>query len=190
MITRSTLASALSSRAPALLDDAPWPPATALRWTPERVAELFPLLDPVRHSAPDGVFWNVDQGLADANRRLPDGGFVFTGGFHEEAAVGTAAFFRAERPQYFSGSLLDRDGVAAPELQPVEPLVAALSNGTTGASVSLKAWWGTAGAVTPLHYDTQHSTPLLASEPQASSRLRYSRVRAHRRDRRVRAAAR
>ena len=62
-----------------------------------------------------------------------------------------------------------------PDLQPIEPLVRMLANvsGNSGpprwpesvpaawtglpVRASLKAWWGTRGAVTPLHYDSQHN---------------------------------
>ena len=66
-------------------------------------------------------------------------------------------------------------GAAAPDLQPIEPLVRMLANASGSTSgpprwpetapawaglpvaASLKAWWGTRGAVTPLHYDSQHN---------------------------------
>ena len=70
----------------------------------------------------------------------------------------------------------DEPGAAAPDLQPIEPLVRMLANasGSSGpprwperrwasawaglpVAASLKAWWGTRGAVTPLHYDSQHN---------------------------------
>ena len=155
---RFTLGEALEAGQPALLDAAQWPPAAARRWTPARLAELFPTLDPVRRGAPSGVFWNADAALADANREHATGtGFAYAGRAHEESQVPTAAFFGADEPQYFSGSLLDATGDPHPDLQPVAPLVEALSNGTAGATMTLKAWFGTAGAVTPLHYDTQHN---------------------------------
>ena len=152
-----TVSEALASGQPALLDGAQWPPAAARRWTPDRLAELFPTLDPVRRGAPSGIFWNADAALADANRQHAAVGFAYAGRTHEESRVPTATFFDAADPQYFSGSLLDANGEPHPDLQPVTPLVEALSNGTAGATMTLKAWFGTAGAVTPLHYDTQHN---------------------------------
>ena len=152
-----TLSEALASGHPALLDAAQWPPAAARRWTPDRLAELFPTLDPVRRGAPSGIFWNADAALADANLQHAATGFAYAGKTHEESRVPTATFFDAADPQYFSGSLLDANGEPHPDLQPVTPLVEALSNGTVGATMTLKAWFGTAGAVTPLHYDTQHN---------------------------------
>ena len=112
MLPHLTLQDAITSRAPALLDKPPWPPPSAFRWTPAYVAERFPLLDPVRHGAKAGVFWNVDRDSAAANSRRAEGGFAFTDSVHEEAAVPTAAFFHSEQPQYFSSSLLDAHGAA------------------------------------------------------------------------------
>ena len=112
MLPRLKLEDAIASRAPALLDESPWPPPAALRWTPAYLAERFPLLDPVRRRAKAGVFWNVDRDSAAANSRRAEGGFAFTDSVHEEAAVPTAAFFESEQPQYFSSSLLDADGAA------------------------------------------------------------------------------
>ena len=124
MLPRLTLQDAVASRAPALLDESPWPPPTAFRWTPAHVAELFPLLDPVRRGAPAGVFWNVDQASAHANSRHAEGGFAFVGSGHEEVAVPTAAFFTSEQPQYFSSSLLDANGaihLSSPAYQRPQP---------------------------------------------------------------------
>ena len=112
MLPRLTLQDAIASRAPALLDEPPWPPPAAMRWTPAYVAERFPLLDPVRRGAKAGVFWNVDRDSAAANSRRAEGGFAFTDSVHEEAAVPTAAFFHSKQPQYFSSSLLDAAGAA------------------------------------------------------------------------------
>ena len=110
MLPRLKLEDAIASRAPALLDESPWPPPAALHWTPAYLAERFPLLDPVRRHAKAGVFWNVDRDSAAANSGRAEGGFAFTDSVHEEAAVPTAAFFESEQPQYFSSSLLDADG--------------------------------------------------------------------------------
>ena len=89
MLPRLKLEDAIASRAPALLDESPWPPPTALHWTPAYLAERFPLLDPVRRHAKAGVFWNVDRDSAAANSRRAEGGFAFTDSVHEEAAVPT-----------------------------------------------------------------------------------------------------
>ena len=110
LLPRLKLEDAIASRAP-LLDESPWPPPAALRWTPAYWPSASRLTQYVVVRA--GVFWNVDRDSAAANSRRAEGGFAFSDSVHEEAAVPTADFFESEQSQYFSSSLFDADGAPA-----------------------------------------------------------------------------
>ena len=63
--------------------------------------------------------------------------------------------------RYYSGSLLDEKGEPPPSLSPLDPLLGAFGRDDDDESskrvVTLKAWLGTRGATTALHYDSQHN---------------------------------
>jgi hypothetical protein len=160
-LPRATLASAVAMAAPALLIDPPWPPPhAAAQWTPDTLPRM---LDPVRivpHGVPVTIqSWNVDQALAAHNAQTPGG---FEALPHDPTVrvqpMGTATFFSepSAARHYYAGALLDEDGEPPRSLAPLKPLVDVLHN-ASGRSVTLKAWLGTTGATTPLHYDTLHN---------------------------------
>ena len=162
---RSSLASALAAATPALLTDSPWPPPhAAAHWTP---ADLPRTLDPVRVVPRSGPLfslhsWHADLNLASHNAETP-GGFeaIWTDSAEIEArTMQTDDFFRDGSARHFySGALLDAEGMPPPSLSPLEPLLEVLNN-ASDRSVNLKAWFGSAGAHTPLHYDSMDNVYL------------------------------
>ena len=175
----SRLGDAVEGCVPTLLTKiTPWPAPieAASRLTPARLASLVTSLGPVRigisSTAPDATheFWNVDKDAAAA-AAAHEHGFLVRRPASETsvAAMPIEQFWQpasnasTRAVHYYSGSLLEDDGRASlPDLQTgLDELIAALGGerdaGTKASGTSLKVWLGTAGATTPLHYDTQHN---------------------------------
>ena len=176
----NSLEDAVHSYTPGLLTDSTWPvwhSIDADRWTPAGIAALVQELGPVRvgnSSSGAHVFWNVDMGAAAADEARLNGFRPLQQG-NETSAVTmpTEQFWKAESDaiHYYTGSLLEEDGRASlPDLQRgLDKLVETIgryggappSDGHAGRPRSnrhyLKIWLGTAGATTPMHYDTQHN---------------------------------
>ena len=170
-----SLAASIEGGLPALLsvNHGPvWPSGIDISaWTPAGLAALVPKLGPVRVGTVDlegdGIheFWNADEGVAAADEQHGSGFRPMKK--RNETLVSEMAMERFWQPakgavHYYSGSLLDNDGRASlPELQRgLEELITLVnperSDGSKPAHF-LKVWLGTAGATTPLHYDTQHN---------------------------------
>ena len=157
---------------PCLVSGAPWPPVAARRWDPTTLAAMAPVLRPVRaarraaHEAPVD-FWNPDLGLEEMNNATND--WNWSGSGVEETELDTMHFFGPtddERAYYYSGDLHVGSGEPHPDLLPMDTLMPLAANATPP---MLKAWVGTAGATTPLHYDSQHN--VYAQLVRFSSRL-------------------
>mmetsp|Transcript_31790 Transcript_31790/g.68333 ORF Transcript_31790/g.68333 Transcript_31790/m.68333 type:complete len:534 (-) Transcript_31790:228-1829(-) len=174
-----TLSQAVEDREPKLLTGLKaWPASIDLAtWSPAGLAALVPSLGPVRvgiaAKGGDGTheFWNVDEGVAAADEANPDV-FRLDRQANETSvdAMQMQHFWRPARGvhanavHYYSGSLQDDDGRASlPDLQRgLDEVVAVLGGDRHNATSPprkrfLKVWLGTAGATTPLHYDTQHN---------------------------------
>ena len=151
-------------------------------WTPTGIAVLVRELGPVRignSSSGSHAFWNVDMGVAAADEANPYG-FRPLRRYNETSAamMPMERFWEPHTVHYYTGSLLEEDGRASlPVLQhgldellaiierypqlpkrrpPIPPLEGDAGRAPPGLH-HLKIWLGTAGAITPMHYDTQHN---------------------------------
>ena len=128
------------------------------------VRELGPVRVGNNTASPAGEheFWNIDMGVASADESNPNG--FRSVRLENETSVAMMPMERFWEPaeidavHYYSGSLLEEDGRASlPDLQRgLDALVSELGAGRAPRHY-LKAWLGTNGATTPLHYDTQHN---------------------------------
>lgn len=172
-IPSASVGGAAESREPRLILNSPWPDAVDLAaWTPAGIAKLVPALDRVRTattSSSSHEFWNVDFGAASGDVANPQGFRPLRlANESRDVTMPTVRFWAPpnDAVHYYTGSLLEDDGRASlPDLQRgLEKLVATLGRDPEGlprrsrsARHYLKVWLGTAGATTPLHYDTQHN---------------------------------
>ncbi|KAL1499155.1 hypothetical protein AB1Y20_013666 [Prymnesium parvum] len=156
----TTAAALAEAGLPRLLTHSPWPSAAAFDWSPARLAQMAPLLQPVRTAARTppaaaAAFWNPDATSAARNNSTAD--FAWRApAAPPPRAVRTAAFFSPppRHAAYHSADLRDAAGAPHADLLPLAPLLPLAANGS---APFLKAWLGTAGALTPCHYDSQHN---------------------------------
>ena len=156
-----SVAALAAAATPTLLEGLPWPNAAAFSWAPTTLSQrLTPALSPVRIlHGPRRLFWNPEDKLSYNARFCQNAsreGFDWHGAQSSSLAIDAEAFFApdSDRIHFFTTNLLDGQGQPHPDIGRFDAL-AEIASGDE--PPMLKAWMGTAGAVTPLHLDASHN---------------------------------
>lgn len=186
-----SVAALAAAATPSLLEGVPWPNSAAFSWAPTTLSQrLSPALSPVRTlRGPRRLFWNPEEALSHNARYCQNAsreGFDWHGAHSDSLAISAEAFFAPEPDSihFFTTDLLDGRGQPHPDIGPFDVL-AKIASGSE--PPMLKAWMGTAGAVTPLHLDSSHNfyaqlhgeKTFLLYPPSAANEALYMHPRLH-----------